>query len=192
MAREAGQDPLAFRRNLIGKHQRARAVLDLAAQKAGWGTPLPAGAGRGINLQYVFGTYLCTVAEVVVAEDGAVTVKRLTTAVDCGSPVNPDGIVSQIQGGMVFGLSAALYGQITLANGRTQESNFHDYRVVRIDEMPQIEVHIVPSAEAPGGIGEPGTVTVQGALNNAIYAATGIQLSRMPVDPSLLSKSAWR
>ncbi|WP_292964483.1 xanthine dehydrogenase family protein molybdopterin-binding subunit [Novosphingobium sp. UBA1939] len=192
VAREARQDPLAFRRSLIGKHQRARAVLDLAAEKAGWGTPLPAGAGRGINLQYVFGTYLCTVAEVVVAEDGTVAVKRLTTAVDCGTPVNPDGIVSQIQGGMVFGLSAALYGQITLANGRTQESNFHDYRVVRIDEMPQIEVHIVPSAEAPGGIGEPGTVTVQGALNNAIYAATGIQLSRMPVDPSLLSKSAWR
>ncbi|WDF73445.1 xanthine dehydrogenase family protein molybdopterin-binding subunit [Novosphingobium sp. KACC 22771] len=192
VAREAGQDPLNFRRAMIGKHTRARAVLDLAAQKAGWGSPLPAGAGRGISLQYAFGTYACTVAEVVVADDGAVSVKRLTTAVDCGMPVNPDGITAQIQGGLVFGLTAALYGQITIANGRAQESNFHDYRVVRIDETPRIEVHIIPSSEAPGGIGEPGTVTVQGALNNAIYAATGVQFTRMPVDPALLAQGARR
>lgn len=190
VAREVGQDPLVFRRGLIGKHPRARAVLDLAAEKAGWGSALPPGAGRGISLQYVFGTYACTVAEVVVADDGAVTVKRLTNAVDCGTPVNPDGIIAQIQGGMIFGLSAALHGQITIANGRTQESNFHDYRVVRMDETPRIEVHIVPSAEPPGGIGEPGTVTVQGAVNNAIFAATGVQLSRMPADSALLAKGA--
>ncbi|QNE31099.1 xanthine dehydrogenase family protein molybdopterin-binding subunit [Sphingomonas sp. NBWT7] len=188
LAHEAGQDPLQFRRALIGKHARARTVLDLAATKAGWGTPLPAESGRGISLQWAFGTYLCTIAEVSVADDGAVTVRRLTSAVDCGTPVNPDGIISQIQGGHVFGLSAALHGQITLVNGRTQQSNFHDYRVLRIDEVPLIDVHLVRSSEEPGGIGEPGTVSVQGAVNNAIYAATGVQLSRMPVDRSLLRK----
>jgi isoquinoline 1-oxidoreductase subunit beta len=188
MAREAGTDPLAFRRSLIGKQARARAVLDLAADKAGWGKPLPARSGRGISLQFAFGTYLCTVAEVSVADDGAVRVTRLTTAVDCGTPINPDGIVAQIQGGTLFGLSAALYGEITMANGRVEQSNFNDYRVVRMDETPQIEVHVVPNGEAPGGIGEPGTTSVQGAVANAIYAATGVHLTRMPIDPSLLAK----
>lgn len=122
------------------------------------------------------------------ADDGAVTVTRLTTAVDCGTPVNPDDIVSQIQGGMIFGLSAALHGEITLVGGRTQQSNFHDYRVVRMDETPRIDVHVVTNAEAPGGIGEPGTVSVQGAVANAIYAATGVQLTRMPIDTALLAK----
>jgi isoquinoline 1-oxidoreductase beta subunit len=190
VAREAGRDPLAFRRDMIGKHPRARAVLDLAAAKAGWGTALPAGSGRGISLQFAFGTYLCTVAEVVVDDDGAVSVTRMTTAVDCGTPVNPDGIVSQIQGGIVFGLSAALHGRITLENGRVQQSNFHDYRVVRMDETPRIDVHVVRNAEAPGGIGEPGTVSVQPAVCNAIYAATGVHLTRMPIDPALLAKDA--
>ncbi|UYY58067.1 xanthine dehydrogenase family protein molybdopterin-binding subunit [Sphingomonas sp. S2-65] len=190
VAREAGRDPLEFRRALIGKHPRARAVLDLAAAKADWGGPLPARTGRGISLQYAFGTYLCTVAEVVVADDGTVSVTRMTTAVDCGTPVNPDGIVSQIQGGLVFGLSAALHGRITLEGGRVQQSNFHDYRVVRIDETPRIDVHVVRSAEVPGGIGEPGTVSVQAAVCNAIYAATGVHLTQMPIDPSLLAKGA--
>lgn len=190
LARIAGQDPLAFRHSLIGKHERARAVLDIATRNAGWGAPLPAGSGRGISLQWAFGTYLCTVAQVSVADGGAVTVERLTSAVDCGTPVNPDGIVSQIQGGHVFGLSAALHGEITLVNGRTQQSNFHDYRVLRIDEMPRIDVHVVRSSEKPGGIGEPGTTSVQGAVNNAIYAAIGVQLGRMPIDRGLLSKEA--
>ncbi|NIJ35221.1 xanthine dehydrogenase family protein molybdopterin-binding subunit [Sphingomonas oligoaromativorans] len=188
VAHEAGADPLAFRRSIIGKLPRARAVLDLAATKAGWGDPLPTRSGRGISLQYAFGSFLCTIAEVSVADDGAVTVTRLTTAVDCGTPVNPDGIVSQIQGGMIFGLSAALHGEITLVGGRTQQSNFHDYRVVRMDETPRIDVHVVTNAEAPGGIGEPGTVSVQGAVANAIYAATGVQLTRMPIDTALLAK----
>jgi isoquinoline 1-oxidoreductase subunit beta len=187
VARDAHQDPLEFRRSLIGKHPRARAVLDLAAHEAGWGTHLQERSGRGISLQYAFGTYLCTIAEVEVAPNGAVTVRRMTSAVDCGTPVNPDGIVSQIQGGIVFGLSAALHGQITLANGRVEQSNFHDYRVVRMDEMPQIAVHLIRNGEAPGGIGEPGTVSVQGAVANAIYAATGIQLTRMPINPTLLT-----
>lgn len=188
VAREAKQDPLAFRRALIGKHRRARAVLDMATEKAGWGGALPPRSGRGISLQFAFGTYLCTVAEVVVADDGAVSVTRMTTAVDCGTPVNPDGIIAQIQGGLVFGLSAALHGRITLAAGRVQQSNYHDYRVVRIDEMPRIEVHVVRNAEAPGGIGEPGTVSVQGAVCNAIYAATSVHLTRMPIDQALIAK----
>lgn len=190
VAREAGREPLEFRRSLIGKHQRARAVLDIAAAKADWGAPLPPRHGRGISLQYAFGTYLCTVAEVAVGDDGAVRVLRMTTAVDCGTPVNPDGIVSQIQGGLVFGLSAALHGRITIANGRTEQSNFHDYRVVRMDEAPRIEVHVVRNAEVPGGIGEPGTVSVQAAVANAIYAATGVHLTRMPIDTALLAKGA--
>ncbi len=188
LACTAGQDPLTFRRALIGRQARARHVLDLAAAKAGWGGPIPAGSGLGISLQWAFGTHLCTIVEVSVADDGAVTVKRLTTVVDWGLPVNTNGIISQIQGGYLFGLSAALHGEITLANGRTQRSNFHDYRGLRIDETPHIEVHVVPSTEDPRGIGEPGTVTVQGAVNNAIYAATGVQLSRMPVDATLLRK----
>lgn len=188
VAREVGADPLAFRRSLIGKQVRARRVLDVAAARSGWGDPLPGRSGRGISLQYVFGTHLCTIAEVTVDDDGAVAVKRLTSAVDCGTPINPDGIVSQIQGGLVFGLSAALHGNITVANGRVQQSNFHDYRVVRMDEMPAIDVHVLRSDEAPGGIGEPGTVSVQAAVCNAIYAATGVHLTRMPIDPALLAK----
>lgn len=190
VAREAGTDPLEFRRSLIGKQARARGVLDLATEKAGWGQSLPAGTARGISLQYAFGSYVCTIAQVRVADDGAVTVERMTSAVDCGMPVNPDGIISQIQGGIVFGLSAALHGRITMAGGRVEQSNFHDYRVVRIDEMPHIEVHLIRNAETPGGIGEPGTVSVQAAVANAIYAATGVHLTRMPVDQCLLAKGA--
>ncbi|MDE1150221.1 MAG: xanthine dehydrogenase family protein molybdopterin-binding subunit [Azospirillaceae bacterium] len=192
LAFETKTDPLEYRRGLLGANPRALAVLNKAAAQAGWGTPLPTAAGqrvgRGICLQTVFGSYLSTIAEVAVADDGRVTVRRLVTAVDCGMPVNPDGVISQIQGGLVFGLSAALHGQITFEKGRVQQSNFHDYRVVRIDEMPAVEVHLMPTAEAPGGIGEPGTTTVQPAVANAIYAATGVQLTRMPIDPKRLAK----
>ncbi|SFJ13132.1 isoquinoline 1-oxidoreductase, beta subunit [Sphingomonas sp. NFR04] len=190
LANKAGKDPLDYRRSLTDPKGRARHVLDLAAEKAGWGTPLPARSGRGICLQFAFGSYLATIAEVAVADDGTVRVQRLVTAVDCGVTVNPDGVVAQIQGGHVFGLSAVLHQQITLEKGRVQQSNFHDYRVLRIDEMPQIEVHLVPSGEAPGGIGEPGTVSVQPAVANAVYAATGMQLTRMPIDPNLIARKA--
>ncbi|OAN66578.1 xanthine dehydrogenase family protein molybdopterin-binding subunit [Sphingomonas sp. TDK1] len=190
LANKAGKDPLDYRRSLTDPKGRARHVLDLAAEKAGWGTPLPARSGRGLCLQYAFGSYLATVAEVAVADDGTVRVQRVVTVVDCGITVNPDGVISQIQGGHVFGLSAVLHQQITLEKGRVQQSNFHDYRVLRIDEMPQIEVHLVPSAEAPGGIGEPGTVSVQPAVANAVYAATGVQLTRMPIDPTLIARKA--
>jgi isoquinoline 1-oxidoreductase beta subunit len=190
IAHEAGTDPLAFRRALIGKQARARAVLDLAAEKSGWGQPLPDRTARGISLQYAFGSYVCTIAQVLVGDDGAVTVERMTSAVDCGTPVNPDGIVSQIQGGIVFGLTAALHGRITMAAGRVEQTNFHNYRMVRIDEMPHIEVHLIRNGEAPGGIGEPGTVSVQAAVANAIYAATGVHLTRMPIDHQRLSKQS--
>jgi isoquinoline 1-oxidoreductase beta subunit len=190
LAMETKTDPAAYRRALLGDDPRALAVLDLATQKAGWGEPLSARTGRGICLQSAFGSYLCTVAQVAVDDDGTVHVQRLVCAVDCGIAINPDGVVAQIQGGMVFGLSAILHGNITVANGRVQQSNFNDYRVMRIDEMPEIEVLLVKSAEPPGGLGEPGTVSVQPAVANAIYAATGVQLTRLPVDSSRLAASA--
>jgi len=190
LARETKSDPAAYRRALLGSDPRARAVLDMATQKAGWGGALPARMGRGICLQSAFGSYLCTVAQVAVDDDGTVHVQRLVCAVDCGIAVNPDGVVAQVQGGMVFGLSAILHGNITVAAGRVQQSNFNDYRVLRIDEMPEIEVLLVKNAEPPGGLGEPGTVSVQPAVANAIYAATGVQLTRLPVDPSRLAVTA--
>ena len=190
LAKAAGADPLAFRRSLLGKQPRALAALDLAAKEAGWGDALPARSGRGISLQTVFGSNVVTIAQVRVADDGRVTVERLTTAVDCGTIVNPDTVVAQIQGGLVFGLTAALYGDITIERGRVQQGNFNDYRMVRIDETPKIGVHLIRNNEAPGGIGEPGTVSLQAALNNAIFAATGIQLDRMPVDPRRLRQGS--
>ena len=190
LAREAHADPVEFRRALLKDNPRTLAVLNLAVERAGWGSPLPRRSGRGVCVQAVFGSFLATVAEVGVEDDGEVRVRRLVTAVDCGTIVNPNGVIAQIQGGLIFGLSAALHGEITLKKGRVQQSNFHDYRLVRIDETPAIAVHLVASAEAPGGIGEPGTTTVQPAVANAIYAATGVQLTRMPIDRSRLAKGA--
>ena len=190
LARETHADPLEYRRALLRDNPRALGVLNLAAEKAGWGGALGKRTGRGLCVQAVFGSYLATVAEVEVDDDGEVRVRRLTTAVDCGVTVNPDGVIAQIQGGLIFGLSAALHGQITLDKGRVEQSNFHDYRLVRLDETPAIAVHLVKSAEAPGGIGEPGTTTVQPAVANAIYAATGVHLTRMPIDRALLAKGA--
>ncbi|QXQ05049.1 molybdopterin-dependent oxidoreductase [Sphingosinicellaceae bacterium] len=186
LAKEAGADPVAFRRSLLGHSPRALGVLDLVTAKAGWGGALPARSGRGVCLQSAFGSFIACVAEVAVDEDGEVRVSRLTVAVDCGSIVNPDTIAAQLQGGMIFGLTAALHGNITLARGRVEQSNYHDYRMLRINETPRIEVHIIPSTEAPGGIGEPGTVVVQPAVANAVYAATGVQMTRMPIDRKLL------
>ena len=192
VAEAAGRDPLEFRRDLIKSHPRARAVLDLAAKHAGWGGPLGASdgrTGRGISLQYVFGSYLATVAEIVVDDAGKVAVRRLVTAVDCGTLVNPDQVRAQIEGGLIFGMTAALHGEVTVAGGRIEQGNFHDYRMVRIDEAPLIEVHLVESAAEPGGIGEPGTVSVQPAIANAIHAATGHRIVALPVDPAQLARS---
>ena len=187
LARKAGKDPLEFRRAHLDKSPRLKAAVELAASKAGWGTPLPPRTGRGICAQPSFGSFIATVAEVEVTETGVVRVKRIVSAVDTGIVINPDTVVAQLQGGIIFGLSAALWGEITIKNGRVEQSNFHDYRVMRINEVPQIEVHLIPSGEAPGGIGETGTTATPPAVANAIYAATGVRLRRMPIDTKLLA-----
>jgi isoquinoline 1-oxidoreductase subunit beta len=178
------QDPVAYRRALV-RDPRARAVLDLAAQNAGWGTPLPKGEGRGIALMHAFGSYVAQVAHVAVGKEGEVRVKRVVCVIDCGQPVNPDTIAAQMESGIVFGLSAALWGEVTIAGGRVQQSNFHDYRVMRMNEVPRIDVHIVPSAEAPSGVGEPGTSVSIPALVNAVYAATGKRIRKLPIGDQL-------
>ena len=190
LAHQAGKDPVTFRRDLLSKTPRLQAAIDLAASKSGWGTPLPHRTGRGICAQISFGSYIATVAEVEVDDHGVVHVKRIVTAVDTGVVVNPDSVVAQLQGGLIFGLTAALFGEITIRNGRVQQSNYNDYRVLRINEVPNIEVHLIESAESPGGIGETGTTAAPPAVGNAIYAATGVRLRRLPIDPRLLARNA--
>jgi isoquinoline 1-oxidoreductase subunit beta len=187
LAKKSNKDPVAFRRDLLGKAPRLKAALELAAVKAGWGNPLPARTGRGIALQTAFGSFIATVAEAEVDTNGEVHVRRMISAVDAGIVVNPDTVVAQLQGGLIFGLTAALYGNITIAKGRVQQSNFNDYRMLRINEIPQIEVHLIKSDEAPGGIGETGATAAPPALGNALFAATGIRLRRLPIDPDVLS-----
>jgi isoquinoline 1-oxidoreductase beta subunit len=189
LAAAAKRDPVAYRRALLDRSPRAKAVLDLTAKKAGWGQPLPDRAGRGVSLQTAFGTYMAQVAEVEVAKDGGVRVRRVVCAVDAGSAVNPDTIEAQVQGAVLFGITAALYGEITVSNGRVEQANFDTYQMLRINEAPAIEVYIVPSFEPPGGMGEPGTSAIVPAVANAIFAATGKRLRKMPVDPRQL-KSA--
>ena len=184
LASAARQDPVAYRQALLKHSPRASAVLELAATKAGWGTPMPAGRGRGVSLQHVFGSYVAQVAEVEV-NGSEVRVRRVVAAVDCGIQVNPDIIVAQMQGGIIFGASAALHGEITLKDGRVEQSNFHDYRILRMNESPVIEVHLVNNAEAPGGMGEPGTSAVMPAIANAVFAATGTRVRRLPISRAL-------
>lgn len=189
LAVAAKKDPFEFRRAMLSKQPRYKAVLELAAEKAGWGKPLPAGVFRGIAVAQSFGSYVAEVAEVSVAADGTPKVHRVVAAVDCGMTVNPQTIVRQIEGGIVYGLSAALYGKITFKDGRVEQGNFHDYAVLRMNEMPKVEVHILPSSEHPGGIGEPGTPPAAPALTNAIFAATGKRIRTLPIDTSLLKKA---
>ncbi|MVT68081.1 molybdopterin-dependent oxidoreductase [Bradyrhizobium pachyrhizi] len=189
LAAAAKQDPVDYRRALLGKSPRAKAALELAAAKAGWGGKLPAGRGRGVSLQFVFGSYLAQVAEVEVAKDGSVRVHRVVCAMDCGTVVNPDTVQAQLQSGINFGVTAALYGEITLKDGRVEQSNFDSYQMLRIDQAPAIEVQIVPSTEPPGGMGETGTSGIVPAISNAIFAATGKRLRKMPVDPALLKQT---
>jgi isoquinoline 1-oxidoreductase beta subunit len=190
LAAAAKQDPVAYRLALLDKTPRAKAVLALAAEKAGWGQALPAGIGRGVSVQHVFGSHLAQVAEVEVAKDGTVRVRRVVAAIDCGMVINPDTVRAQIESATLFGITASLYGEITLKEGRVEQSNFDTYRVLRLDEAPRIEVHIVKSAEAPGGMGEPGTSAIVPAVANAIFAATGKRLRKMPVDSELLKSPA--
>jgi isoquinoline 1-oxidoreductase beta subunit len=189
MAAAAKQDPVEYRRALLGKSARAKAVLDLAAAKAGWGQPLPKGSGRGVSLQFVFGSYLAQVAEVEVAKDGSVRVRRVVCAMDCGTVVNPDTVQAQLQSGTNFGITAALYGEITLKDGRVEQTNFDTYQMLRLNETPVIEVYIVQSSMPPGGMGETGTSGIVPAISNAIFAATGKRLRKMPVDPTLLKQT---
>lgn len=189
LAAAAKKDPVEYRRALLEKAPRARAVLDLAAEKAGWGSPLPEGTGRGVSLIFGFGSYLAQIAEVAVDKDGSVRVLRVVQALDCGRQVNPDTLQAQMQGGAIFGITAALYGDITLKNGRVEQGNFDSYQLLRINEAPKMEVYIVESQEAPGGAGEPGTAGIAPAIVNAIFAATGKRLRKLPIDANAL-KSA--
>jgi isoquinoline 1-oxidoreductase beta subunit len=181
MAAAAGEDPVAFRRKLLAKHPRVLAALDLAAQKAGWGTPLPRGRARGIAVHESFGSVCAQVAEVSI-EKGAVKVHRVVAAFDCGLVVNPMTVEAQVQGAIAFGLSAALHGAITLKDGKVQQSNFHDYPVLRMSEMPKVEVHLVPTtADKPTGVGEPATPPIAPAVANAIFALTGKRPRTLPL-----------
>jgi isoquinoline 1-oxidoreductase subunit beta len=189
LAVAAKRDPVEFRRALLSKSPRAKAALDLAAEKAGWGAPMPAGKGRGVSVIFGFGSYLAYIAEVAVDKDGTVRVERVVSAFDCGRQVNPDTLQAQIEGGAIFGITAALYGEITLKDGRVEQSNFDNYQLLRINEAPKIEVYLIQSQEAPGGAGEPGTAGIAPAVVNAIFAATGKRLRKLPIDANAL-KSA--
>ena len=180
LAAAAGRDPVEFRRGLLDGEPRLRQVLDVAAERSGWGGPLPSGRSRGVAVTHCFGSYNAQVAEISI-DRGRLRVHRVTCAIDCGQVVNPDGVVQQMQSGIVYGLSAAMKGEITLEAGRVQQSNFHDYDVLRMDEMPVVDVHIVPSAEAPGGIGEVGTPAIAPAVVNAIAARTGRPIRKLPI-----------
>lgn len=188
LAHKANRDPVDYRRALLKHKPRHLAALEVVAAKSGWGTPLPTGRARGIALVESFGTIVAHVAEVEVADDGNLKVHRITSAVDCGLAVNPDGIKAQIEGAIVFGLSAALYGEITIAQGAVEQRNFPNYPVVRLADCPAIEVHLQESDAPLGGGGEPGTPPVAPALTNAIFAATGIRIRELPIIKHALDK----
>jgi isoquinoline 1-oxidoreductase subunit beta len=187
LARKAGKDPIDFRRGMLGNNSRLKAALDLVAEKSDWGKPLPPRTGRGVCAQPSFGSFIATVVEAEVDEHGEVHLRRVTSAVDTGIAVNPDTIAAQLQGGLIFGLTAALYGEITIERGRVRQSNFNDYRMLRIDQVPNIDVHVIESGEDPGGIGETGCTAGPPALRNAIYAATGVALRRLPIDRAAIA-----
>lgn len=193
LAAATGKDPVAFRRAMLDKTPRLKYALDMVAEKAGWGSPLPPRAGRGVCCQVSFASFIATVVEAEVDTDGEVRLRRVTSAVDTGIAVNPDTIVAQLEGGLIFGLTAALYGEITIEKGRVQQNNFNDYRMLRIDQAPRIDIHLIASGEPPGGIGETGTNAGPPALRNALYAATGIALRRLPIDRQVLAgkKPVW-
>ncbi len=182
LAHAGGKDPLELRRRLLTDHPRHRRALDVAAERAGWGTPLPTGRARGLAVHESFGSFVAQVAEVSI-EDGTPRVHRVVCAVDCGDVVNPDTIVAQMESGITYGLSAALAGEISIENGRAVQGNFDAYPVVRMREAPQIETHIVTSGDPLGGIGEPGTPPIAPAVCNAIFALTGKPIRKLPIGP---------
>jgi isoquinoline 1-oxidoreductase beta subunit len=180
IARAASKDPVAWRRALLGKHPRHKGVLELAAQKAGWGKPLAKGRARGVAVHESFGTYVAQVVELSQRKDGF-HIDRVVCTVDCGVAVNPHIVRRQMESGIGFGLSAALAGAITLKDGVVEQSNYHDYPILRIDQMPKVEVHIVPSTERPTGVGEPGTPVIAPALANALATLTGKSFRSLPL-----------
>lgn len=181
VAHAAGKDPYEFRRSLLSKDPRRKALLELVAQKAGWGSALPAGHGRGIAVHHSFGSYVAQVAEVSVNREGEVRVHKVMCAVDCGRIVNPDTLEAQMQSAIVFGLSAALFSEITFKKGRVEQSNFHNYKIMRMKHMPVVEVHIMPSEDKPSGAGEPGVPPIAPAVANAVFAVTGKRIRRLPI-----------
>ncbi len=183
LAHAAGQDPYQYRRQLLSKHPRTLKVLETAASKAGWDKPLPKGQGRGIAVHESFGSFVAQVAEVSLDARGAVRVHRVVCAIDCGRIVNPDTIKAQMESGITFGLSAALYGAITLKNGRVEQGNFHDYPLVSLEAMPEVEVYIIESSEPPGGVGEPGVPPIAPAVANALFSVTGARVRSLPMTP---------
>ncbi len=189
LAHAAGEDPYEFRRKLLAGHPRHKAVLELAGQKAGWGRPLPEGRARGIAVHESFGSFIAQVAEVSVNREGLVRVHKVVCAIDCGRVVNPGIVEAQMESGIVFGLSAALYGAITLKNGRVEQSNFDDYPMVRMKDMPEVEVYIVPSEAPLGGVGEPGVPPIAPAVTNAVFALTGRRIRSLPIRPEELKKT---
>lgn len=189
LAVAAGKDPFEYRRALLDKAPRYKGVLELAAKKAGWGKALPRGRFRGIAVGESFGSYTAEVAEVSVAKDGTVRVHRVVCAIDCGMTVNPDIIKRQMESSIIYGLSAALYGRISIKDGRIEQGNFNDYPVLRMNEVPKVEVHIVASTQPPGGVGEPGLPPLAPAVVNAIYQATGKRLRKLPIDSEELKRS---
>jgi isoquinoline 1-oxidoreductase subunit beta len=189
IAAAAKKDPYELRRSMLTEEPRHAGVLTLAAEKAGWGTPLPPGRSRGIAMHESFGSIVAMVAEVSVAPDGEVQVHRVVTAIDCGPVVNPSILEAQMESGIVYGLSAALHGKITIENGRVKQTNFHDYAPLRMKAMPVCETHIVPSKAKMGGAGECSVPVIAPAVCNAIFAATGKRIRSLPIDTSLLARS---
>jgi len=188
LAHAAGRDPYEFRRNLLAAHPRHKVVLEVVADRAQWGAPAPEGHGRGIALHKSLDSFIAQVAEVSVSDEGEVRVHRVVCAVDCGKVVNPNTIGAQMESGIVFGLTAALHGAITLKDRRVQQGNFHQYPLLTMQEMPKVEVHVIPSEEPPTGVGEPCVPPIAPAVANAIFAATGKRIRRLPIRAGELKK----